>query len=133
MTDRPDGPETSPALPRRRRCPYVVAPLALIALIGIGVYVYLTVSAESELQAAIAETDRLDPRWRLEDVEADRAVVSEVENSATPAMAAKQLLKPSWDTVVALADALGVSLDDFRDEPADASRPATKAKTGKAK
>jgi DNA-binding XRE family transcriptional regulator len=42
-------------------------------------------------------------------------------------------ITPGWDTVVALADALGVSLDDFRDKPADASRPATKAKKGKAK
>ena len=85
---------------RRRRWPYVVALPALVVLIGIGVYVYLTVFADSELQAAIAETDRLDPRWRLKDVEANRAVVPEAENSGTVAMAVKRQLPnlyPFWD------------------------------------
>ena len=95
MTDHPADPATT-SFPPRRRWRYVVALLALVVLIGIGVYVYLTISPERELQAAIAETDRLDPRWRLEDVEADRAVVPESENSATPAMAAKQLLPKHW-------------------------------------
>jgi hypothetical protein len=96
MSDPLPSPAAPPVRPRRRRWPYVVALLALVVLIGIGVYVYLTVSAESELQAAIAETDRLDPRWRLEDVEADRAVVPEAENSATVAIAAKQQMPKPW-------------------------------------
>ena len=56
--------------------------------------------AESELRAAIAEADRLDPRWRFEDVEADRKVVPDAENSATTVTAAKQLLpeyRPYWE------------------------------------
>jgi hypothetical protein len=48
------------------------------------------------LQAAIAEADRLDPRWRLEDVEADQTVVPDAENSATVVIAAKQLLPAKW-------------------------------------
>jgi hypothetical protein len=96
MSDPLPSPAAPPVRPRRRRWPYVVALLALVVLIGIGVYVYLIVSAESELQAAIAETDRLDPRWRLEDVEADRMVVPDAENSATLAIAAKQQLPNPW-------------------------------------
>jgi type II secretory pathway pseudopilin PulG len=92
-------PLPSPAAPPvrlRRRWPYIVALPALVILMGIGVYVYLIVSAESELRAAITETDRLDPRWRLEDVEADRTVVPEAENSAALAIAAKQQLPNPW-------------------------------------
>ena len=96
MTDCSGQPETPAVRPRRRRWRYVVALLALVVLIGIGVYVYLTISPERELQAAIAETDHLDPRWRLEDIEADRAVVPEAENSGTVAIAAKQLLPKNW-------------------------------------
>ena len=42
-----------------------------------------------ELDAAISETDRLDPHWRLAAVEADRAAVPDAKNSAIPTMAAK--------------------------------------------
>jgi type II secretory pathway pseudopilin PulG len=96
MSDPFPSPVAPPVRPRRRRWPYVVALLALVVLFGIGVYVYLTVSAERKLQAAIAETDRLNPRWRLEDVEADRVVVPQAENSATLAIAAMQQLPKNW-------------------------------------
>jgi ABC-type transport system involved in multi-copper enzyme maturation permease subunit len=39
-------------------------------------------SSAASLAAAVAEADRLDPRWRLEELEADRRVVPEEENSA---------------------------------------------------
>ncbi len=66
MTDRFGESETPPVCRRRRRWPYVVAALSLPVLVGVGAYVYRTVSADRELGAAIAEADRLDPRWRLE-------------------------------------------------------------------
>jgi hypothetical protein len=65
-------------------------------LAGIGFYLYCDVASERELQAAYAETDRLDPRWRLEDIEADRAVVPGATNSATQVMKAKRLLPKQW-------------------------------------
>jgi hypothetical protein len=73
-----------------------VALVSLPALVCIGVYVYLTVYGAYELAAAISETDRLDPRWRFEDVEADRAVVPDAENSATVVTATKQLMPAEW-------------------------------------
>jgi len=65
-------------------------------LVAIGIYVYLDVDADAELRSALAETDRLDPRWRLDDVEADWAVVPDAINSAGPAMAARLLLPKNW-------------------------------------
>jgi hypothetical protein len=39
-------------------------------------------SSAAKFAAAVADADRLDPRWRLEELEADRRVVPEEENSA---------------------------------------------------
>jgi hypothetical protein len=38
-------------------------------------------AGREELAAAIAETDQLDPRWRWEQIEEDRPVVPDAENS----------------------------------------------------
>jgi hypothetical protein len=95
MSDPFQEPEASP-VPRRRRWPYVIILLSLAVLAVIGLYVYRDVASERELQAALAETDQLDPRWRLDDIEADRAVVADAKNSATPAMATKRLLPKEW-------------------------------------
>jgi len=106
-------PEPSPIRRRRRRWPYVIVLLSLPVLVGIGLSVYLNVAGERELQAATAETDRLDHRWPLEDVEADRTVVPDAENSATVVIAAKQLLPakwPFWDSPVAPEDPPGSGL-----------------------
>jgi hypothetical protein len=100
MTNQLDNPAPSAVRPRRRRWPYVLGLLCLPVLAAIGAYCYRTISAAYSLASAIAETDKLDPRWRLQDVEADRAAVPDAENSATPAMAAKALLPkdwPAWD------------------------------------
>jgi hypothetical protein len=49
------------------------------------------------LADAIAEADRLDPRWRLEEIEADRAAPPPAgENGAEKVAAAKRLLPKRW-------------------------------------
>jgi hypothetical protein len=48
------------------------------------------------LEEAIAETDRLDPRWRWEDLQADRLTVPEARNSAATVLAVKQLMPDRW-------------------------------------
>jgi hypothetical protein len=62
---------------------------ARIGVIGAGVLVFLVMwwltesrSGTRILAAAIAETDLLDPRWREEEIEADRKVVPEDKNGA---------------------------------------------------
>jgi hypothetical protein len=74
--------------------------LLLFVWLIVGVYVYYSIEATDELKTAIAETEKLDPRWRLEDVEADRAVVPEAKNSALVIVAIKPMMPakwPAWD------------------------------------
>src|SRR5262249_26153697 len=58
----------------------------LIVVVGLSVPVvmelYARSKARSDLEKIIAELDRTDPRWRLEDIEADRQQVPEEKNSA---------------------------------------------------
>jgi hypothetical protein len=53
-------------------------------------------SMDKELQEAIAETDRLDPGWRIPELALKRAVIPDEENSALVLMAAHGLLPTSW-------------------------------------
>src|SRR5438094_2224916 len=71
------------ALPRRRRRTLLLAGL-LLAVAGsfAGWQWRRYLALEAQLQDAIAEVERADPRWRLEDIEADRARVPDAENSA---------------------------------------------------
>jgi hypothetical protein len=49
-----------------------------------------------EFREAVEEADRLDPGWRLADLEAARAVVPDEENSALQVMAASRLMPKNW-------------------------------------
>jgi hypothetical protein len=73
-------PMTAP--PRKRRWLRRVLVILLI-FVGLpaGYYFYAAWSLNAEIARAIAETDLLDPRWRFEDMEADRKVLSDEENS----------------------------------------------------
>ena len=45
---------------------------------------------------ALAETDRLDPGWRLEELEARRVKIPDKENSALHILAVKKLMPGNW-------------------------------------
>jgi hypothetical protein len=64
--------------------------VGLLAIVGL--VFHRLQDAESELQQAIAETDRLDPGWRLEDIENHRATIRDEDNSALQVMALRRLL-----------------------------------------
>jgi hypothetical protein len=83
-----------PARPVRRRrwLRYTLGLVTLLLLAAALGYFYMTWSFENELQAAIAETDALDPRWRLEDIEADRKAYSDDQNGALQTIAIAKLL-----------------------------------------
>jgi hypothetical protein len=51
---------------------------------------------QREYRAAIEEADRLDPGWRLEELEAARAQISDAENGALQVLKAKGLLPAGW-------------------------------------
>jgi hypothetical protein len=52
--------------------------------------------AERLLQQAMAEVDRLDPHWRLDELQAQRAAVPDRQNSALVVIAVKKRLPRSW-------------------------------------
>lgn len=80
-----DASAVNESKPQRRRRPLLVGLSLLVLVVGVklGYDFYRNRAAEADLQAAIAETDRLDPGWRLEELEAKRAVVA-AERDAAP-------------------------------------------------
>jgi hypothetical protein len=75
---------TLPKAPPRRRRWLRRTFLFLLIVIGspIAYYFYSSWSLQRDIERAIAETDALDPRWRWEDIEADRKEIAAAENSA---------------------------------------------------
>lgn len=69
----------------------VIVPLAVI-----GWYAYQSAAGSKMLQDAIAEADRLDPGWRLEELEAKRAEVPDEQDSAPHVLAVRSLLPTDW-------------------------------------
>jgi Tfp pilus assembly protein PilN len=83
--------------PRRMRR-YLGALLLVGLVVGYVVYRYVqnqNEEAEAQLQAAIAEADRLDPGWRHEQLEARRIVPTPEKNAAV-------LLSLAWNTGIPL-------------------------------
>lgn len=52
------------------------------SVLGVAWYVYVAASADRALQEAVAETDRLDPGWRWEDLLNHRAAIPEDQNGS---------------------------------------------------
>jgi hypothetical protein len=52
-----------------------------------------------QLSAAIAEADKLDPGWRMRDLEAAEPKIAENRNSALVVLAANRLILADWPTV----------------------------------
>ena len=59
MSDPVRNSEPSHVRPRRRRWLYFLVFLSLAVLAWLGLYTYITVANDLELQAALAETDKL--------------------------------------------------------------------------
>jgi hypothetical protein len=100
---------TEPAsLPRRRRKRLFLGGAALLVLAAAGAwYAFLYYANDRRLNAAIAAADRLDPGWRMAELEARRAVLPDEENSAVRVQAAYELLTlrwPAWDQVLGEED-----------------------------
>jgi hypothetical protein len=86
-----------PAPPRRRfrwGCPVVL--LVLFSACG-GFYALMLHKFSSDLDAAVAETDRLEPDgWTIDKIEERRKVVPEEENAALVVQAVKSKLPINW-------------------------------------
>jgi hypothetical protein len=89
-------PTTPPGKPAgRRRRTLLIASVAV--LLTIGVVGYLWLQSDGGWTDALAEADRLDPGWRLEELDARRTVPAE-ENGAALVLAAHARLPKSWPT-----------------------------------
>jgi hypothetical protein len=81
------------SLPNKRRMWRRVglALLLLVLVMGSGLAVFLW-TATSDLDAIVAELNRLDPGWRVEAIEANRKVVPDEDNSALRIIAVRKLI-----------------------------------------
>jgi hypothetical protein len=83
------------APPRRRLrfwLLFVGGPILVLVLSGVA----WMIRANVGLQAAIDEADRLDPRWRLEEIEADRTTPPAGQNAADKIVAIQLLMPAKW-------------------------------------
>jgi hypothetical protein len=79
-------------MPRSRRKPVVVLLAAIVLIVfcvGLAAVQHFRYAAQSDLTAAIAEVERVDPDWSLEKLEAARAVIPDERNAALRALAAQ--------------------------------------------
>jgi ABC-type transport system involved in multi-copper enzyme maturation permease subunit len=77
---------------RLARAAILLLPLVLM---GAG-YRLLSVRAQEELDATVAQLDRSDPGWRLEDLEAARKAIPDEQNAAPLILEAHQLMPAKW-------------------------------------
>jgi hypothetical protein len=80
----------------RRRWLFVAVPVLLPVLLLAGVYFLIGHLADLELQDAQAEADRLDPGWRLDDLEGRRPEYADDDNSALQVFRIKSLIPNGW-------------------------------------
>jgi ABC-type transport system involved in multi-copper enzyme maturation permease subunit len=92
----PPEPAGTKKRPRRRKRPVFVLFLCLGLGLVLAGYWRVSTGYEKRLQEAIAETDRLDTGWRLEELEARRQVIPAEQNSALQLQAAHKLIPPKW-------------------------------------
>lgn len=85
---------TAPARPTRRRrwLKRGLLVVLILVILGSGGWFAISWLSGRDLKNIIAELDRTDPGWRLEDIEAKRKVLPPEENSALQVMAALSLM-----------------------------------------
>src|SRR5688572_15994242 len=79
-TAAPASPTT--ALPRRRWPRYLLATLLVLIAVPTVLYQAIKWQSANDADSVMAELDRTDPNWRLDDLEASREKLSAEENSA---------------------------------------------------
>ena len=70
--------------------------LFVVALAWIGLYVAVSFSDADRLRSAIDEADRIDPGWRMQDLESARKPIADDQNSALVLIHSIPLLPKRW-------------------------------------
>jgi hypothetical protein len=83
-------PELLDARPRRRASVWMLR-LGVLLFLGIAAFIFVLARFDAKLKQAESQLDQDDPGWRLDDIEANRAVIPEEENSARVVVAAADL------------------------------------------
>lgn len=96
MSRTTSSQQAGPAPAPRRRWRKVLLTAAVLTLAGFAVYASLAVQGGRRLALALAEADRLDPNWRLPDLEAERAAYPDEENAAVVLLRAHKQLPAKW-------------------------------------
>src|SRR5437870_3674638 len=91
VTDRPAA-----NLPRPKWMKWLFIGGLIVAGLALAAVNFILSSMDKELQEAIADTDRLDPGWRMPELELKRPVIPDEENSTLVIMAARNLLPANW-------------------------------------
>jgi hypothetical protein len=68
----------------------------LAVLLVLGTWLYLVLDATWRLQSAVADADRLDPEWRLAQLEAKQPLVPDKDNSALVVLTVRKLIPKGW-------------------------------------
>jgi hypothetical protein len=103
---------------RRRRWRRLLLVLAVVGAVVAG-YRYAAALAKRQLDEAIAAADRLDPGWRLEELEGPRPVLADDDNAFLVMRQAHAALPQSWESVEFVEKALR---NRERDLPLDDSQ-----------
>jgi ABC-type transport system involved in multi-copper enzyme maturation permease subunit len=67
-------------------------------IMALGWYGYSHFAAQNSLEEILASLNRSDPGWRLEEIEANRAVIPDEENSSNVVRAVRTKLPGDWET-----------------------------------
>lgn len=93
-------PPAPPHVSRSRQWLKRLAASLLLVLLALGgLYLLESHWADQQLQEAIAATERLDPSWRWDELQAARPKVPAGQNSADQLQAARNLLPGTWPPV----------------------------------
>jgi hypothetical protein len=108
----PDALDTAPRLLRRRRRKRIILGMLLaFALVGTAYGVLIWFLTDRDLHEAIEQADRLDPGWRLEDLQNKRAEIPDGQNSALVVLKAARLLPTPWPRKALASQRLGDGFD----------------------
>jgi hypothetical protein len=89
-------PDTAPSPPRRRWRRRLILVVLLLAGAGGGLLLLSSDDSDREYREAAAETDRIDPGWRFEELDARRKPVADEDNAALVVLTARGLLPAQW-------------------------------------